>query len=1103
MRHPDRHPRRRARPLLAVLLMAAAVAALLEPLAHASANRPIRFRRLSLEEGLSQTTVNSILQDRRGFLWIATEDGLNRYDGYEFTVYKNEPDDTSSLPADSVWSIAEDAQGDLWVATEGGGVARWDHRSDRFVRYPAAAEAGVALARAVLVDDAGVVWIGTRKAGLVRLEPRDGKVTAFRHRDGDDASLVDDAVFAIATAQDGALWVGTDKGVDRLDPKSGRFTHLGRSAESAALADARVRALHEDSHGLLWIGTYAGLGRLDPKSGAVEVFRNAPDNPHSLPHDRVRALLEDDGGRLWVGTSGGLALLDQRTGSFQSYRNERADPGSLSDDDVLALFQDRGGVLWVGTRSGGLNRWHPDAWSFGHYAPGEGGLADGTVTSFAQSNGNTSNGNTLWIGTLGGGLHRLDRTSGAMQYFRNAPADAKSLSSDRVSALLVDRTGTLWVGTLDRGLNRLGPDGHTFRVYLSDPADPRSLGADGVTTLFEDGGGTLWIGTFGGGLHRYEPATDSFTRFAADPAVETSLSSPRVTCITEDAFGGLWVGTDGGGLDRFDRKSGHFRRFRYRVNEPGSAVADTVFALHAERNGVLWVGTRGAGLFRLQLDRDAPDKAQIRRFTRRDGLPNDVIYGIEPDDEGRLWLSTNNGLAVLDPRDGKVRTWEVSHGLQSNEFTFGAHYRGDDGELYFGGINGFNAFQPHRVRQSEVQPPLQITRILKLNRPATGIGPSWSLGELDLGYRDDVVTFELAALDFAAPERNRYAYRLEGFDAGWVELGPHRRVTYTDLDAGTYVFQARAANRDGVWSQQPVSLTVHVAPAPWLSWWAYAAYATLAGLAIFGLVRVQRRKLAQEEAYSHRLEEEVRERTEELALRNTDLERLNRELAEASLTDSLTGLRNRRFLFEVIDQEVALVERRYVRLGDGVEPIRRFDLVFVMIDLDRFKGINDTCGHQAGDQVLVQMRHVLESICRSSDLLIRWGGDELLVVARDSSSEEGENLARRIIEAVREHVFTVDQGRVVRTTCSIGYACFPFLRKNPRAFSWEEVLGLADAALYAVKKSGRDGWAGVVANEKTTPELLQLLRHHPQQVVAEGLVTIRSSVAPAAELVWA
>jgi diguanylate cyclase (GGDEF)-like protein len=1090
--------RRRDRVPLAGFLLAGALSAALAAPADAAPAKPIHFRRMALEEGLSQTTVNSILQDRRGFLWIATEDGLNRYDGYEFAIYRTDPADPLSLPADSVWALAEDAQGNLWVGTEGGGVARWDPRTDLFDRIELGSDPAMKVARALRIDAAGTVWIGTREAGLVRLDPATGAVTSYRHRAGDGQTLANDAVYVIAPSRDGSLWVGTDDGVDRFDPRSGHFTHVGQGAEAPALADGRVRGLHEDRHGVLWIGTYGGgLARFDPSSGKLESFRHDPDDPRSLPHDRVRAVLEDDAGRLWVGTAGALAIFDQRSRTFQAYRHERADPGSLSDDDVLALFQDRGGVLWVGTRSGGINRWHPKSWLFGHHATGEGALSDGTVTSFAERGGDT-----LWIGTLGGGLHRLDRSSGTMRYFRHDPRDPTSLSSDRVSALLVDGAGTLWVGTLDRGLNRLGADGTSFRTYRHDPADDGSLGAEGVTSLLEDQRGGLWVGTFGGGLHRYQPETDSFLRYTPDPEDETSLSSPRVTCLAEDGFGALWVGTDGGGLARLDRASGSFRHYRHRPDDPRSLGADTVFALHAAPSGVLWVGTRAGGVTRLEARPDALDRPDIRRYTRSDGLPNEVIYGIEPDDEGRLWLSTNNGLATLDPRDGSVRTWDVTHGLQANEFTFGAHFRGASGELFFGGIDGFNAFFPHRLRHSETAPPLQLTRILKLNRPATELGSSWALPRLRLDHRDDVVTFELAALDFAAPERNRYAYQLEGFDSGWIELGRHRRVTYTDLDAGRYVFRARGANHDGVWSE-PVSLEVHVASAPWRTWWAYAAYASLAALGVAGLVRGQRRKLVQEEAYSHRLELEVRERTAELAVRNHDLERLNNELAEASLTDSLTGLRNRRFLFEQIGKEVSLVERRYTRLGEGVEPIRRFDLVFVMIDLDHFKSINDTCGHQAGDQVLVQLRQVLESICRASDLVIRWGGDEILVVGRDSSPDEAESLAQRIGDAVREHVFTIDQGRVVRITCSIGYACLPFLRRSPRTFSWEEVLALADAALYAVKKSGRDGWAGVVGNERTPGELLQLLRHHPQRVVAEGLVTIRTSLAREAELVWA
>jgi diguanylate cyclase (GGDEF)-like protein len=1077
---------------LGLLLAVGGVA--LASAAEAAPARPIRFHRLSLEEGLSQTTVNAILQDRRGFLWIATEDGLNRFDGYEFTVYKADPTAAGSLPADSTWAIAEDPAGDLWVATEGGGIARWDARGDRFVPYPLGDEPALAVARVLHLDADGAVWVGTREGGLARLDPTTGQVTRFRHRPDDDRTPSDDAVFAIAAGGDGSLWLGTEKGVDRFDRRTGQV--VLRVPLGTAANDRRVRALREDRDGVLWIGTYGGgLVRFEPESGATRTFRHDPTDPASLPHDRVRAVLEDAAGRLWVGTAGGLALLDRRGGTFQVYRHERADPGSLGDDDVLSLFQDRGGVLWVGTRSGGLNRWHPKSWSFGHHAPGEGSLADGTVTSFAESGSGE-----LWIGTLGGGLHRLERATGTMHYLRHDPADPTSLSSDRVSALLVDAAGTLWVGTLDRGLNRLGADGRTFRTYLHDQEDPGSLGSDGVTSLLADSRGDLWIGTFGGGLHRYRPESDSFTRYLAEPNVEGALSSSRITCLAEDARGGLWVGTDGGGLARFDRASERFRTFRHDPDDRNSIAADTVFALHAAPDGVLWLGTRAGGLSRLELHGDGAEPV-VRRYTRRDGLPNEVIYGIERDDQGRLWLSTNNGLATLDPRDGSVRAWDAAHGLQANEFTFGAHFRGADGELFFGGINGFNAFLPQRLPKSESAPPLQLTRILKLNRPALELGPPWALAQIDLGHRDDVVTFELAALDFAAPERNRYAYQLEGFDSGWIELGQHRRVTYTDLDGGRYVFRARAANHDGVWSE-PVSLAVVVAPAPWRSWWAYGGYAAVVALALFALARRQRRKLAREEAYSRRLEQQVEERTAELAVRNQELERLNHELAEVSLTDSLTGLRNRRFLFEQIGKEISLVDRRYTRLGEDAESVRRSDLVFAMIDLDGFKAINDRYGHQAGDQVLVQTRQVLEAICRASDLLIRWGGDELLVVGRDSSPDEAETLAQRVVDAVRQHVYTIDQGQEVRISCSVGYACYPFLRREPRRFGWEEVLALADTALYAVKKSGRDGWAGVVGNESTPAELLQLLRQQPRAVVGERLVTIRTSLAAEDALVW-
>ena len=369
--------------------------------------------------------------------------------------------------------------------------------------------------------------------------------------------------------------------------------------------------------------------------------------------------------------------------------------------------------------------------------------------------------------------------------------------------------------------------------------------------------------------------------------------------------------------------------------------------------------------------------------------------------------------------------------------------------------------------QNARRPPVVLTSFLKQNRAVDAAEPLWRLNEANLGYRDDVVTFEFAALDFVAPQRNRYAYKLEGFDRDFVDVGNLHRATYTNLPPGAYRFRVKAANSDGVWNEAGLDLPVRVEAPPWRRWWAYVGYVLAVGGALLGFVRVQERKLEREVEYARRLEEEVDQRTKELAARNVDLEVANKGLAEASLTDALTGLRNRRFLFEHVSKDVDLVRRRYLAAKNG-SATPTFDVSFVMIDLDHFKVINDTFGHPGGDVVLRGVRQVLERCCRHSDVLIRWGGDEFLLVGRDNDPEQVGILAERIRKEIEAATFEITEGRVARTTCSIGYSCYPFVHGDPELYDWEEILALADAALYAAKRE-RNAWVGYLGPEDVSP----------------------------------
>jgi diguanylate cyclase (GGDEF)-like protein len=1046
--------------------------------------RPMAFERISLEHGLSQASVLCVLQDSKGYVWFGTEDGLNRYDGLSFRTYKHDASDPGSLPDNMVWALVEEAGGDLWVGTEGGGLARWERATDRFVRVggPSAPPAGLSRRlRALLGAPDGGLWIGSKDAGLALLDPGSGRLRHYRNDAADAASLSHDGVHALAYDRSGALWVGTDGGLNRLDPATGKFhRYLHDPARGDSLSDDRVRSILEDRDGRLWVGTLSGLNVLDADAAGFRRYQHDPADAASLSHDRVRAMLEDAAKRLWIGTDGGLDLLDRQQAAFVHHRHDPANPASLGDDNVMSLYQDRGKVLWVGTRSAGVHKWNPATWSFGHrtsLASDPNGLREKTVTSFAEDRSGR-----VWIGTFGGGLHWMDRLTGELRPYA---ARVPGRLSQRVMALASDPAGWLWIGSMDAGLARLDPKSGAVATFRHDPADARSLGASGVMSLGVDSSGELWVGTYGGGLNRFDPASGGFTRFRHDPSDPRSLSADIVTCLTEDPSGALWLGTDGGGLNLFDRRRREFVRFGHDPANPKSLGSDTVFALHQDGSGKLWLGTRGAGLAMLEEGPGA--SASFRHFTQRDGLANDVVYGIEPDGDGYLWLSTNNGLSRFDPRSGVFRNYDASHGLQSNEFNFGAHYRSVSGELFFGGVNGFNAFFPRRLATNDHVPPVVLTQFLKFNRAAATEAPLWRLPAIELGYRDDVVTFEFAALDYAAPQRNRYAYRLEGFDAEWIDLGNLRRVTYTNLPPGSYRFRVRAANNDGVWNQQGLDLPIRVESPPWRRWWAYLGYLLLVGGGLFAFVEAQRGRLRREERYSRRLEAEVEQRTLELAGRNAELEEANRKLVEASLTDSLTGLRNRRFLFECVSKDADLVRRRYLALKQG-DAERTFDLSFLMIDLDYFKEVNDTCGHAAGDTVLRGVREVLERSSRSSDVLIRWGGDEFLLVGRDNDAEQVGVLAERIRSEIEATAFEVGSGRVAHTTCSIGYACYPFVRSEPDLYPWEDVLSLADAALYAAKGK-RNAWVGFLSTQQPPrPELWRCARIDPKRLLQEGVL---------------
>jgi diguanylate cyclase (GGDEF)-like protein len=1087
-------------------VLSAAIALILA-FAPPAAAKNLRFARLSLEQGLSQNNINAILQDRNGLMWFGTQDGLNRFDGYRFVTFKHDPHVPESLSNDWIWALHEDREGTLWIGTDGGGLNRLDADSETFTALRSSKDDPKSLSsdrvRALLEARNGVLWVGTDGAGLNRFDRATQTFVRFRHDPKNPDSLSSDRIRGLLEDRSGLLWIATDGGgLNRLDPATGRVQRYRHDpADPRSLSHDRVRTVLEDRDGAIWAATYqGGLNRLE-RGGRFERFQHDAARPGTLADDRLRALYQDRSGTLWVGSDAGLDEWAAERG-FVNYRHDPTDPQSLSDDRVTAVFQDRGGVLWVGTAGTGINRWNMATQSFALHrvdpkAPST--LSNNTVQAFA-----TEGPDVVWIGTYAG-LNRLDRRTGVYTHYRHDPKNPSSISDDRVMSLLVDRTGRLWAGTLEGGLNLFDRARGTFKRYRHEPKDDASLAGNGITTIREGQDGSLWLGIYRGGLNRFDPATGKVThRFRHDPGNPSSLADDTVFALHEDAGGTLWVGLLNGGLDRLDRAAGGFTHHRHDPARPDSLGHDTVFSVHEDRHGTLWVGTQAGGLARWDAADRQAGRAVFRNYGERDGLPNDNVYGILEDDAGDLWLSTNRGLSRLDPRAQSFRNFDASHGLARNEFNFGAYHRAATGEMFFGTNGGFSSFVPERVIMNAHVPEVVLTSFQKLNQevPRRDV-PAGQ--DVLLTHRDYVVSFEFAALDYAAPERNRYAYRLEGLDRDWVQAGAERRATYTNLAPGRYLFRVKAANGDGVWNENGLAMNVRVLPPPWRTWWAYAIYVLLVAAAVGRYVRRQAQERARADEYRKRLETEVRERTAELAQRNDELQKMNLRLEDVSLTDSLTGLNNRRFLTTQIQQDVALVDRYYRKLQLGVEIIGedRPDFALMMIDLDGLKGVNDFYGHAAGDQALVQMRDILERACRKSDTIVRWGGDEFLVLARYAEGDIAAALAERIRRAVEEHSFELSSGGRVHLRCSIGWAMYPLLPNAPRLVTWEQVGTIADRALYAAKSSGRNAWVGLIST-LTTPveETVHVINQRPQVLLREGALEVRSSLTSLDSIVW-
>jgi ligand-binding sensor domain-containing protein/signal transduction histidine kinase len=823
------------------------------PLFGGSGQR-VRFKQISLEQGLSQSSVLCVTQDDKGFMWFGTEDGLNKYDGYSFTVYRHEPTNPNSLSHNYVWSVLQGREGAIWIATDGAGLDRFDPDTGQFEHFRYDPKDPYSLSsdfvRVLYQDRDGTLWVGTDGGGLNRFDRSMRRFYAFRHLSYDPDSLSSNYVRAIYQDSEGTLWVGTDGGgLDRFDPATEKFTNYQYSLRDLhSLSSNVVWSIHEDHEGFLWVGTDGGgLSRFDRSTGQFARYAYDPRNPNGPGANSIRAVFQDREGVLWIGTfGGGLDVFDRDSGSFVHHRNDLNDPRSLSNNRVWSIYEDREGLLWIGTHGGGVSVFDRSTEPFAHFQarPNDStSLSDNMVRAIYEDNQGV-----LWVGTAEGGLCRYDPYTQRFIRYEHDPYDPYSLASNSVRSIHEDRKGILWVGLEDGTLERFDRFRGEVRHFLTSPVGPGGYVGDPVVSILEDSVGNLWVGTFGGGLSRFDRSSGRVIGFFG------SLSSEHIQTIYEDVEGNLWVGTQDG-LNKVD--GAKVTTYRHDPQDPDSLSHRIVMSVCEDRQGDLWVGTFGGGLNRFDRETET-----FTHYREADGLPNDMVYGVLEDEQGYLWLSTNKGLSRFDPRTETFKNYDVHDGLQSNEFNAGAFFKSASGQMFFGGINGFNAFYPNEVQEGNTYiPPITLISLTQGGVDIDVPGEIGSAKEVTLSWPNNYFEFEFAALSYAQPEKNEYAYMLEGFEVGWNTVGTRRFGRYTNLPGGTYTLRLKGTNNDGVWNEEGTSVIILVVPPFWETWWFRGV---VAAVVIGGILGGYRLRLRNIQARTRELERRIGLATAEL-----------------------------------------------------------------------------------------------------------------------------------------------------------------------------------------------------------------------------------------------
>lgn len=851
--------------------------------AYGYINTDIVFDHLTTKDGLPNNTVNTIVQDNNGFMWFGTNDGLCKYDGYTFKVYRHNPADKTSISSSRVITVFKDKEGILWIGTVNG-LNKYDAVKDTFISYKSNPLDSNALCSnyvtKILEDKNGNLWIGTDN-GLSEYDRKKSVFINFMTNPFYTNSLSNNSIYDMCFDRAGNLWIGTNDGLNKLDIEKRQFSvYRNYQYDDGSISGNSISSILEDHDGHLWIGTYtAGINRYDAETDKFIHMKHDSKNGSSLSSDMILNIYEDREHNIWVSCDddGGLNLYNRKTGGFSTYKHNACNQSSISNNCIYAIYEDSTNNLWVGNNKGGLNIYKRG--KFVNYINDP--LDNNSISNNIIHGIYEDSKGVMWIGT-DSGLNGLDfRNRSNKRYFK---ASKNGISSNIVLSISEDRYGYLWFGTYLGGLDRFDRKTQSFKVYSQNNT---RLNDNIVTAILEDRSGTLWVGTEAGGLNKYDRKKDTFIHYVQNDNDLSSISSNSISKIYQDKSGILWIGTWDKGICSFDVKNNKFHSYSNVPSDPSSLSDNSISDIQEDNKGNLWISTNNSGLN--CFDRKM---GKFIHYTVKDGLPSNSINNILVDQKGNLWLSTYNGLSKFNPTEKNFINFNTSDGLPDNEFSSSSATKTKHGELFLGTSKGMISFFPDEIKVNTKTPEIQITSFKIFDKPVNFIKELQDKSKISLSYKEDYFSFEFSALNYKNPSNNKYAYKMEGFDKDWIYCDSRHFASYTNLGGGTYTFRVKAANSNGSFTDKGTAVKIVIASPPWKTWWAYTLYLIVGAFSVWGYIRlrirVHKRMLTELARWNAELEEKVLERTMEYESANEELVAMNDEIYHSNIKLSST-----------------------------------------------------------------------------------------------------------------------------------------------------------------------------------------------------------------------